>query len=92
MPTAVAANRLRTRAVALRALADRLRRLDVLTLHLHAGTDTWVGPSPQRCADALRAHRLALLRRAELLDATARRMQRRADELESLAAAPGPLR
>ena len=92
MPTTIAATRFRTRAVALRALADRIHRLDVLALHLHAGDDTWVGPSPQRCVAALCHHRITLIAQAEALLSTARRMERRADELDALAAASPTVR
>jgi hypothetical protein len=88
MPVTIApsstALHLRHRAVGLRATARALQHLDVLDLARHAGTDTWVGPSQQLWFDALRSDRSHLLRASrELLDA-ARRLDRRADDLERL--------
>ena len=80
-PTAL---HLRQRAVGLRATARAIQHLDVLDLAAHAGTDVWVGPSQQHWDDTLRAHRGQLLRVSrELLD-SARRLDRRADDLERL--------
>jgi len=83
------AQQLRLRAVGLRALARRLQVLRVLTLHLDAGPDTWVGPSPQRCTDDLRARRTVLLHHADDLEQAARRLERQATQLEAQAAAAG---
>jgi hypothetical protein len=75
---------LRHRAITLRATARAIQHLDVLDLAAHASTDVWVGPSQQHWHDALRAHRGQLLRASrELLDG-ARRLDRRADDLERL--------
>ena len=88
MPTA---DRLRHRAVVLSDLAGVLQRLTVLTLHLDAGPDTWVGPSPQACGDDLGARRGSLLRAADWLAGEARRCKRMADDLDARAAAmPAP--
>ncbi|MDO8362548.1 MAG: hypothetical protein Q7V88_06605 [Actinomycetota bacterium] len=87
MPTTPAADRLRQRAAVLRHLATRLQSLRVLTSHLDAGPDTWVGPSPQACLDDLRAHRVALLHHVDSLHAEARRFVRLADEIDAQAAA-----
>lgn len=75
---------LRQRAVELRATARAIQHLEVLDLQLHAGTDVWVGPSQQHWDGTLRAHRGQLLRASrELLD-HARRLDRRADDLQRL--------
>jgi hypothetical protein len=90
MPTSPAADRLRRRADTLAALATALHRCSAVTVHLAAGSDTWVGPSPQACADDLRARRGLLLQQADALLAESRRFVRTAEELDARAAvAPG---
>lgn len=85
-----AAVHLRQRAAALFFLARRMEQLEVLTLHRSASADTWVGPSQAHCETSLRGHRSALLRHAAELAATARRMERVADQLASVQ--PGAIR
>lgn len=92
MPPTPAADRLRRRAAVLSDLARVLQRLTVLTLHLDAGPDTWVGPSPQACRDDLVARRGSLLRAADALAAEARRFTRMADEMDAKAAAMSAVR
>ena len=92
MPPTPAADRLRHRAVVLSDLAAVLQRLTVLTLHLDAGPDTWVGPSPQACLDDLVSRRGSLLRAADGLAGEARRCRRMADDLDAQAAATPALR
>ncbi|MGB8860316.1 MAG: hypothetical protein WCC60_13705, partial [Ilumatobacteraceae bacterium] len=70
----------------LTALARVLQRTSVLGLHLAAGSDTWVGPSPQACLDDLRSRRGRLLQLADELLAESRRFVRIADDLEAKAA------
>jgi|JI10StandDraft_1071094.scaffolds.fasta_scaffold240043_3 hypothetical protein len=90
MTTSPAADRLRRRAVALTHLARLLQRCQALDVHLAAGTDTWVGPSPQACLDDLRMRRRQLLDHADALTSEGRRFLRIADELDARAAAtPG---
>ncbi|MEN9643770.1 MAG: hypothetical protein RL238_439 [Actinomycetota bacterium] len=84
-----AAERLRHRAVALRALARRLNNLELHHLHRHAGVDTWMGPSQQRLELDLRTRRRALIGAAEALQAQARRFDREADQLAALPAVDG---
>jgi hypothetical protein len=86
MPTSPAADRLRQRAIVLATLARAVQRCDALTVHLDAGGDTWVGPSPQACADDLRVRRGQLLQQADALLAESRRFVRTADELDARAA------
>lgn len=86
-----AAARLRLRAVALRTLARRLSRLELLHLHRHAGTDVWMGPSQQRLALDLQARRRALTGAIEALQTQARRFDREADAL-ALLPEPGGVR
>lgn len=74
MPPTAAADQLRRRAETLHGTAAALQQLTALGLHLLAGPETWVGPSPQSC----------------LLEAEARRFRRVADEIDAQAAtAPG---
>lgn len=91
MPPTSDATRLRQRAVTLRTLARRIGSLHVLDLYRMAGAETWVGPSPQHCADVLRARRSALLAAADDLVGTAARLERQAAALEA-ATLPDPAR
>jgi hypothetical protein len=76
------AEHLRRRALLLRALSRAVQQLDVLDLQRHAGTDVWVGPSQQHWDDTLRTDRAALLRTSRELHDAARRLERRADDLD----------
>jgi hypothetical protein len=86
MPTTPAADRLRRRADALAGLAGRMADSELHVVHLSAGGDTWVGPSPQACLDDLRARRALMVRHSDDLAAEARRFRRLADELDASAA------
>jgi hypothetical protein len=72
---------LRDRARSLRGLADRLGQLEALGLARLAEVDTWMGPSPARCHDALTSLRRGLLDEADELRRTASRFDRSADAL-----------
>jgi hypothetical protein len=72
---------LRERARSLRTLADRLQRAEVLGLAALADVDTWMGPSPSRCHDALVMIRGRLLDEADELRRAAARCDRSADSL-----------
>jgi hypothetical protein len=80
---------LRSRAAGLRALARRLHALQLLDCYRSAGADTWVGPSPQRCDDALRAIPATLRAHADALATEARRLDRVAAEIEARARLTG---
>lgn len=86
----VSADHLRRRAATLRSLAQRLNALRVLDCYRSAGTDTWVGPSPQRCDDALRRAPITLRAEAEALSVEARRLDRAAEEIDAHARLIGP--
>ena len=86
----VTADHLRVRASQLRSLARRLHNLQVLDCYRAAGSDTWVGPSPQRCDDALRAIPGTLRTQADTIAAEARRLERLADEIDARARLTGP--
>lgn len=79
------ADYLRRRAAGLRLLAQRMNALSVLDCYRSAGTDTWVGPSPQLCDDALRRIPIALRAEADSLSREARRLDRIADEIDARA-------
>lgn len=87
--SATPADQLRHRATTLRTLASRLQRLQLLDLHTQAGPGTWVGPSPQACADDLRARRGQLLQVADELSREARRFDRIAADLDAMPPIPG---
>ncbi|MBI4884812.1 MAG: hypothetical protein HY826_12245 [Actinobacteria bacterium] len=87
--TATAADTLRTRAAALRSMAVRLRSLRILDCFRWGGADTWVGPSPQRCDEALRAIPGALRAQADTLCTQARQLERLAAELDAQALVAG---
>ena len=81
MSTAAEVEQLRARARELRAVSARLGASRALVVHTLAGPDTWVGPTPQSCYDALVAIRRNLqAHQQDLLD-VARTLERRADEL-----------
>ncbi|MDP2291246.1 MAG: hypothetical protein Q8M22_08645 [Actinomycetota bacterium] len=86
------ADRLRLRAAALLVLADHLRELSARTTTVDAGSDTWVGPSPQSCSDDLRARGRGLATHSDGLAREARRLQRLADDLDAQAALPPSVR
>ncbi len=84
------ADQLRNRATQLRALARRLNSLRVLDCYRSAGTETWVGSSPERCDDALRRIPITLRAQADSLSIEARRLDRVADEVAAQARLIGP--
>jgi hypothetical protein len=90
MSSSPAASRLRQRALVLASVARQLQRVYALDLYRFAGPDTWVGPSPQACADDLRQRRTQILQQTDALLAESRRFTRIADELDAHATAiPG---
>ncbi len=80
----------RQRATHLRSLAKRLHSLLVLDCYRSSGIDTWVGPSPQRCDDALRGFPATLRTQADSLTTEARRLERIADEMDAHTRLTGP--
>jgi len=90
MSTTPAAQRLRRRAIVLRSFAGRIEQLAVLSLHIDAGAETWVGPSPQACTDDLRNRATRLRADASDLRREARRFERIADEMDAQAALGAP--
>jgi hypothetical protein len=78
------ASLLRQRARSLRTLADRLQQLEAIGLAPLADVDTWMGPSPSRCHDAMVTLRRRLLDEADELRRSAARFERSADALASI--------
>jgi hypothetical protein len=82
MSTPAHVEQLRERARHLRSVSSKIGASRALVIHTLAGPDTWVGPTPQSCDDALLAIRRQLLTQQQALIETARMFERRADELE----------
>jgi hypothetical protein len=82
MSTATEVEQLRATARHLHSVSKMIGSSRALTVHNLAGTDTWVGPTPQACYDALLALRRQLLGSQQTLTDTAHRLERRADVLE----------
>lgn len=80
-----AAVELRRRADALRVLAGRLEATPLLTLHRWAGTDTWTSPRANELRSQLDGDRSRLYAAADELRDQARRLERRADDLDAAA-------
>jgi hypothetical protein len=85
MSTSAEIEHLRARAGDLRLVARRIGASAAATVHRLAGPDTWTGPTAQSCLDDLVAMRRQLESDQRTLDDAARRLERRADELQRLA-------
>ena len=77
---------LRRRARRLRALATRIEQLPVMRLERFAGDDTWIGARPLLCRNLLLANQSQLHHEADQLRWQGYLFERRAAELETLAA------
>jgi hypothetical protein len=75
---------LRERARGLRALSRQIGSLRAASLTTLSGTDTWMGPSPDRCAADLRLLCIELAGGADRLLGAARRLERRATDLTAV--------
>ena len=82
MSTAPQIAQLRARAQHLRNVSNMLACSPALTVYRSAGPDTWVGPTAQRCFDALVGVSRQLDTHRQSMCETARNFDRRADELE----------
>jgi hypothetical protein len=90
MPTSsVDAEVLRRRALTLRRLSDSMSTSEAVDLRVRAGADVWIGPTATRCYDDLTALGRVLVRAADDLIVRARALERRALELEIVAAGAG---
>lgn len=90
MPTNTTPEQLRRRAGQLRDLAARIKKVPTADLVVLAGTETWMGPSAQLCADEVRRLDTALQQDRTDLLSTAKAFERQADELQAAAALPAP--
>ena len=79
--SAPSAAELQQRAINLRHLAHRIEQLDATVLYRRAGTDTWIGPTAQRCIGELMTARTLLLQAADASRVTARKLELRAANL-----------
>jgi len=75
----------RQRATHLRTLAAQMVHTPAMSLHVHAGVDTWHGPRADACIDQLRRAQQQVHRAADELDARALRLEREAEALEAAA-------
>lgn len=74
---------LRGRARSLRLYGAVLDASAATELHLRAGNDTWIGPTPQRCLDELLAMRRRLRQANSGLVAAALALERQADAADA---------
>jgi hypothetical protein len=82
MSTSITVEQLRARARHLRLVSAAIGSSRALTVYRLADTDTWVGPTPQACRDALIALRRQLQTHQQSVSDAARRLEREADRLE----------
>jgi hypothetical protein len=82
MSTPSQVEQLRATARQLHSVASVIGGSRALNVYTMAGSDTWVGPTPQACGAALVALRHQLLASQQTATDTARRLERRADLLE----------
>jgi hypothetical protein len=82
MSTAAQVEQLRATARRLHSVVGLIGDSRGLTVYNLAGSDTWIGPTPQACSDALLEIRGKLLADQQTLTDAARRLERRADLLE----------
>ena len=75
----------RQRAAHLRTLASQLADTPSMSLHLHAGVDTWYGPRPDACAADLALAQQAARDAIDDLHTQAFAFDRLADELDAAA-------
>jgi hypothetical protein len=82
MSSASQVEQLRARARHLRAVSGLIGASRSLTVYNLAGSDTWVGPTPHACAEALLTLRRRLQTGQLALTDAARGLDRRADVIE----------
>jgi hypothetical protein len=66
----------------LRTMSAKISSSRALDVHNFAGPDTWVGPTPQVCLEALVGVRRDLQNQQQRLVASAKLLERQADDLE----------
>jgi hypothetical protein len=90
MPTTtVDSQALRRRALTLRTLADSMATSQAIDLRRRAEGDVWLGPTATRCYDDLTELGRQMGRASDDLVVRARTLERRALELETVAAGAG---
>ena len=82
MSTPTQAEHLRATAMRMRSLAASIGASRALTVYKLAGLDTWIGPTPQRCDDALLTMRRQLQSAQQSSSDVARRLEREADAVQ----------
>jgi hypothetical protein len=82
MTTPTQPQHLRAAATRMRALAASIGSSRALTVYRLGGLDTWIGPTPQRCDDALRTIRRQLQSAQQSSSDIARSLDRRADAVQ----------
>jgi hypothetical protein len=89
MSTSPHIEHLRTTALHLRAVARAIGNSRALTVYSLAGADTWEGPTPQACYDALVTLRRQLQTSQQAMADAAHRMERQAEALALQSPGPG---
>jgi hypothetical protein len=93
MSTTPQSLQLRARADSLRNLSAKIGKSLALTVYSGAGPDTWVGPTPDRCFEALKTIKDQLQKQQSTLLDSATVLERRAKEIENQVPIPihGPV-
>jgi hypothetical protein len=84
--TTVDSEVLRSRALGLRRLSASMAASEVVGVGVRAGSDVWLGPTATRCHDELTELGRRVTRASDVLIENARSLERRALELEIVAA------
>jgi hypothetical protein len=80
---------LRATARHLRSVSEKIGTSRALTVYSLAGSDTWIGPTPQSCYDSLLAVRRQLQANQQTASDAARRLDRQADALQQQLSSAG---
>ena len=92
MSSTPTAAHLRAIAASLRRLAAVMETVPLASTRSLAMADTWLGPAGEACHDALSHHERMIAWHVEQLAASARRLDRQADQLDAIAAVPSGVR
>jgi hypothetical protein len=91
MSTTPQSQQLRARAAGLRNLSAKIGKSPALTVCSGAGPDTWVGPTPDRCYEALKTIKDQLKKQQSTLLDNAALLEQRATNIENLIPVHGPV-
>jgi FtsZ-interacting cell division protein YlmF len=93
MSTTPASQQLRSRADSLRKLSAKISKSPALTVCSGAGPDTWVGPTPDRCYEALKTIKDQLKKQQSTLIDSAALLEKQAERIENQITIPihGPM-